>query len=262
MPSPFPGMDPYLEQPALWAGVHTSLISILREQLVPAVGPRFFVDVQETVYILDPDDPGQRVIRPDVVVVERPVAVTPRAIPGQIAEPVMVALAEPVDLRLPFLVLRDTVDRQVVATIELLSPVNKEAGSRGRREYLDKRRRGIASTAHWIEIDLLRAGERPPEARTRNDYYAALHRAGQGDALEVWFMDLPNPLPTIAVPLLAAMPDVALDLQAAVTTLYNRFAYELTLDYATPPPPPLLMPERGAWVAELLRRWRASPANS
>ena len=165
----------------------------------------------------------------------------------------MVALAEPVDLRLPFLVLRDTVDRQDVVTIELLSPVNKEAGSRGRREYLDKRRRGIASTAHWIEIDLLRAGERPPEARTRSDYYAALHRAGQGDALEVWFADLPSPLPTIAVPLLPTMADVALDLQASVTTLYDRFAYELTLDYAAPPPPPPLSPQRAAWIAELLR---------
>jgi hypothetical protein len=246
-------MAPYLEQPALWAGVHTSLISILREQLVPAVGPRFFVDVQETVYVLDPDDPGQRLIRPDVVVVERPVAVTPHVIPGQIAEAVMVALAEPVDLRQPFLVLRDTLDRQVVATIEILSPVNKEANSRGRREFLDKRRRGIASTAHWIEIDLLRAGERSPEVRARSDYYAALHRAGHGDALQVWFTDLPSPLPTIAVPLLPTMADVALDLQAAVTTLYDRFAYELTLDYAAPPPPPPLNPERAAWVAEQLR---------
>ena len=86
---------------------------------------------------------------------------------------------------------------------------------------MDKRRRGIESTAHWIEIDLLRAGERPPEARTRSDYYAALHRAGQGDALEVWFADLPSPLPTIAVPLLPTMADVALDLQASVTTLYD-----------------------------------------
>ena len=33
--SPFPGMDPYLEHPALWPGVHQSLITYLRDALVP-----------------------------------------------------------------------------------------------------------------------------------------------------------------------------------------------------------------------------------
>jgi hypothetical protein len=39
MHSPFPGMDPYLEAPSIWPDVHTTLMSIFREQLTPLLAP-------------------------------------------------------------------------------------------------------------------------------------------------------------------------------------------------------------------------------
>ena len=42
MPSPFPGMDPYLEEPRRWPDVHQSLITYIRDALQPAVRPRYF----------------------------------------------------------------------------------------------------------------------------------------------------------------------------------------------------------------------------
>src|SRR5438477_4232908 len=67
MPSPFPGMDPYLEDHALWPGVHDSLIVYTRDFLQPLLLPRYFVEIGERIYFEDP----REVIYPDAVVRER-----------------------------------------------------------------------------------------------------------------------------------------------------------------------------------------------
>ncbi len=43
MPSPFPGMDPYLEDPATWTGVHAAILGAIFERLGPAVRPKYAV---------------------------------------------------------------------------------------------------------------------------------------------------------------------------------------------------------------------------
>ncbi len=50
MPTPFPGMDPCLEHPALWPDLHNSLIIALRDALVPRLRPRYYVAVAERIY--------------------------------------------------------------------------------------------------------------------------------------------------------------------------------------------------------------------
>ena len=70
MPSPFPGMDPYLERAERWSGVHTRLIAVIGEILARQVAPRFFVDSEDNVYILGLDDPARSVVRPDPYMVE------------------------------------------------------------------------------------------------------------------------------------------------------------------------------------------------
>ena len=47
----FPGMDPYLEHPGLWKGFHTKLITVIQELLMPLLPDRYWVDVEETVYV-------------------------------------------------------------------------------------------------------------------------------------------------------------------------------------------------------------------
>ena len=68
MNSPFPGMDPYLEHPALWPDVHNSLIATLRDELAQAVAPRYYVALEQRAYLLTPDD-IVLVGRPDISVV-------------------------------------------------------------------------------------------------------------------------------------------------------------------------------------------------
>ena len=65
MPTPFPGMDPYLEQPALWPDVHNGLIAELRNTLVPQLRPRYYVALEERTYLAAPTG-LTFVSRPDV----------------------------------------------------------------------------------------------------------------------------------------------------------------------------------------------------
>jgi hypothetical protein len=157
-----------------------------------------------------------------------------------------------------YLEIRDTRTRAVITTIEILSPYNKAAGTRGREAFLRKRQAVLASLTHWIEIDLLRAGERPPEVRRRGDYYALLRRADTRDRYAVWAWSLRDRLPTIAVPLRPPLADVPLELQAMLETVYRRGHYADALDYQAPVPPPPLTGDDAAWVEEQLRAWRTS----
>src|SRR5438309_2151545 len=99
MPSPFPGMDPYLERH--WGDVHTRLITYASDQLNKALPRDLRARVEERVFVEFPDD--RRSIVPDVRILER-------AVPGRksgagatgvvTAEPLIVPLNEPITERL------------------------------------------------------------------------------------------------------------------------------------------------------------------
>jgi hypothetical protein len=250
-------MDPYLEAPERWSGVHSRLIAVLGELLTRQVAPHYFVDSEDHVYIIAPDDLARPLlVRPDLYVLETATAQPAQRGRGRIAAPQVIELPESWEVRYPYLEVRDAANREVVATLEILSPINKVAHSSGQRDFLRKRRQVMRSTAHWIEIDLLRAGARPLELRGSADYYAALHRAGAPRTLEVWTAMLREELPTIAVPLRAPAADVPLDLQEAVETVYARYRYDAGLDYAGPPALPPLSTGDLAWAEERITAWR------
>src|SRR5438876_707711 len=72
MPSPLPGMDPFIEKPSRWPGFHLRVISTAADVLVARLHPRFLVSVEERVYICDEADPGRHVLIPDISVIELP----------------------------------------------------------------------------------------------------------------------------------------------------------------------------------------------
>jgi hypothetical protein len=226
-------MDPYLEAPGGWGGVHGRLIAIIGELLNRDLGPDFAIMAARS--------PAR----------------------GGIAAPLHVSPGEPATIEQPYILIRDRASRRVVTIIELLSPINKlptapsGAVPPAREEFLEKRRATMASTTHWLELDLLRAGERPAEVRGAGDYYALLKRVGTG-LLDVWPISLRDPLPTIAVPLVAPHADVALDLQAAVDLLFERYRYAELLNYDAPPPAPALQWDDARWVGEHVARWWAA----
>ena len=71
MPSPFPGMDPYLEKPSRWPDVHHELISATRAALKALIGRKYNVRIEERIYISSDNDPGRVVLVPDIHVSPR-----------------------------------------------------------------------------------------------------------------------------------------------------------------------------------------------
>jgi hypothetical protein len=255
-------MDPYLEAPALWGGVHTRLITAIGDDLADRLAPRFIVDIETRVYIVTSDEPTRRPIVPDVYVVRGPRDGAGGGAAAVITPPRLVQPLFDLEVRERAVTIRDAANREVVAAIEVLSPFNKTAGSAGREAFLRKRQAVLASPAAWIEVDLLRAGERPAEVSGQSDYYALLHRGGVTDAFEVWPIDLRDRLPTIAVPLRPPEDDAPLDLQALLDGVYRRGHYADSLDYAAAPAPPRLRPADAAWAEGRVREWSARRAGA
>lgn len=259
MPSPFPGMDPFLEDPMYWPDVHASLISAIRDELVTEMSPDFFVRIEERVYITHPtDDPGYAALIPDVVVVAgRPQPAQPSATAGVMIAPFVEVerIMEP-EIHDRYLSVYDRRSHQVITVIELLTPTNKMKNSCGREMLLDKRKALTNAGASYLEIDLLRGGERDEDLLGHSDYLITLQRRGR-DKLQVWYAGLRDPLPTVAVPLRPPYADVPLALQRILNETYDRARYGDSVDYIDTPPPPALKTPDLLWVRRQLAEWRA-----
>lgn len=264
MPSPFPGMDPFIEG-YLWHDFHGSLIFAIRDMLVPYVRPRYVVRTEERVYLEQEAEDGQsRHIRPDLLIGE-PFSLPSRS-PGRpsaslTVEPVEITLplAEPVRER--YLTIRERETLDVITVIELLSPANKRAGSSDRTVYLSKRLEVLNSNANLVELDLLRGGKRLPaeEPLPPGDYYAVISRSDDRPRAAAYPWLLRGRMPLIPIPLAGGDPDVPLDLQAAFTMAYDRAGYDYSLDYEGEIVPPLPASDL-AWAQDILRsRTPAAP---
>jgi hypothetical protein len=261
--SPFPGMDPYLEAPTIWPDVHTTLMSIFREQLTPLLAPKYLAEL-ETQVVIDRLDDEPQVVLPDVSVSTPDVSTgTLTAVAAAAPAPVRVRVPLDVPTRLVSLYIRQRETARLVAVIELLSPVNKRRG-KGREEYIEKRRALLASPVHIIEIDLLRSYPRMPfdDPLPPAHYLVMVCNAGERPNSSVWPISVCQPLPTIPIPLLPPDPPVPLDIGQALRTAYERARYDLRVDYRKPPVP-RLSPADTAWAQALIgsRGSRAAPGD-
>ncbi len=258
MPSPFPGMDPYLE--AHWRDVHARLIIYACDALQGALPKALRARVEESVLLETPQGIGDHPLFPDVRVVEY---TSSRGLETQagrgvaVAEPLVVATeSEP-----PIETFLEIIDREsgnrVVTVIEFLSPSNKSPGP-NREQYLRKQREVCSSTANLVEIDLNRFGTHTlafplahvkPQGRT--SYMASVRRATRRGEAQVYPMPLWERLPIVKIPLRPGDADVPLDLQTLVEQCYRNGAYEGTIDYAVDPDPPLFGADE-TWAAERL----------
>jgi Protein of unknown function (DUF4058) len=252
MDTPFPGMDPYLEHPALWPGVHTRLIVALADQLGPKIRPRYVASVEERVFI----ESAEQDRIPDVWVQDtgqvRRMATVPSG--TAIATPLVVEVPQ-LEVREHYIVILDRYrDLGVVTVIELVSPSNKAAGP-GRDSYTAKRKEIRNSECHLVEIDLLRRGSHVmsvPEAYVKPagpfDYLACVNRWPSRNRFELYPWRLQSPLPTIGIPLADPDPDAPLSLQAALEHVYKLSGYELRVRYDEACNP-ALSPQDQEWAA-------------
>jgi len=239
----FPGMNPYLENPELWSEVHFGLISVLARSLNAVITPKYRAAVEKRVYA-----DSLLVGIPDVSVFQRSsdtksdpktTAAEPQRTTATLSEPLVVTVPIAEETQERFLEIREVVTGAIVTVVEVLSPKNKRAGE-GRVKYDAKRQTVLNSTAHLVEIDLLRTGETKPMAGgVTSDYRILVSRANRRPAAELYPFNLREPLPRFLLPLHPSDREPVVDLQNLLEQVYQEAALELAIDYSTQPIPPL-----------------------
>jgi hypothetical protein len=261
MPSPFPGMDPYLERPVFFGGLHTAMISYLREALQAVLPEPYYAESGERAWFeID------RHVEPDVNVLRAELP-TPRERGGVLVAEA--ALTAPVVVRVlhePFRELYLDVwtrlgdEERLVTTIEILSPTNKTPGEHGRNLYLRKQQAILSSKTHLVEIDLLRGGHHSTSVPWKHlekkglnfDYHVCVKHFDNLEDYYVYPIYLAERLPTVAIPLLPDDGVVAVDLQTAFDRSYDTGPYRRRVRYTEPVPPPALVADKAAWVEQVL----------
>jgi hypothetical protein len=216
MRSPFPGMNPYLEAPALWSEVHSWLIVELARLLNQRITPKYRAAVEKRLY-------------------------------EELNQPILVALPESETTVERYLEVREVATGEVVTVVEILSPKNKRFSmgeatptGEGRDQYLNKRQKVLGSQSHLVEIDLLRGGEAlPMQDAGMSDYRVLVSRVEQRPIAELYPFNLRDRLPCFGFPLRSEDEVVPIDLNLLMQLVYEAAALNLAIDYGQQPTPGL-----------------------
>lgn len=267
MPSPFPGMDPYLESPDWFPNLHHDLIFCIKETLQTRLPASYYTQSNQRIWL----EYSRRYVEPDVEVV-RSVGRPRKRGRGGIAiaeprpsEPLMVSVEtiEHGPFTESFVEIRRRQGKEIrlVSSLEVLSLSNKTPGNPGREQYLNKQREVLDGEVHLVEIDLLRRGTHSSAiprdlARAKAgafDYHVSVHRFDRPNDFFIYPIPLEQRLPVIAIPLLPGDPDVPLDLQAVFDRAYEAGPYAREVDYGVDPIVPRLRPDQAKWAAARIK---------
>ncbi len=239
MSSPFPGMNPYLEHPDFWQGLHHLLIVEIARFLAPQLRPKYIVAVEVRMYETGGEDLLGKL--PDVAVVAPP------------AQPVTVTIPVPEVIKQGYLEIREVETKEVVTAIEIISPVNKRPGE-GRKTYETKRQRVIGSFTNLVEIDLLRNWQPMPfdNRGIQTDYRILVCRSDRRPLADLYGFNLSQEIPKFPIPLKPADVEPVVDLQALLNTVYDVAGYDMRIDYRREPVP-ALSETNAAWADALLK---------
>jgi hypothetical protein len=254
MRSPFPGIDPYLEHPARWPGVHARLIVAIANALEESLSLNYIVEVKKRVYQVTPED-AVLVGIPDASIVTKQAQI-PQPEGGtatiiRTTESIAVTLPMPEEVKEGYLEIRDIATGEVITVIEVLSPKNKRTGV-GRNAYNAKRQAIFSSQTHLVEIDLLRDGI-PMDLMSivpTTDYRILVSQSELRPKGDLYAFSVMQSIPVTPIPLRSGEADIHLDLQEILNRVYQQARYGMAIDYSIPPVPPLLEATQ-AWAKQL-----------
>ncbi len=222
MASPFPGMDPFLEDDKRWQAFHPLLVHSLYQMLLPGLLDRYRARVGEREYAS--------------------------------AEALFTSIVREEHKEL-FIEVRQRADSRLITRIEVISPANKITAE-GRRLYTEQRDEIKQMNANLVEIDLVLQGQTlidcARDATPTWDYAVVVTRWTHPDRYEIYSATLPKRLPRFRVPLASDDRDTVLDLQAAVARAYDQGAFNTVIDY-TRDPATRLTDESRRWLDERLK---------
>ena len=263
MPSPFPGVDPYVETLGLWEDFHSGFLNYCRDSLNEILPDHYAANFGVHLELVSLEETESLSTIPDVLISEQ--GHHSRAGSRRVRRSGGTATIEPVRIALPpgrkvemkrlWIEILRVPGRAPVTVIELLSPTNK--GGEGLGKYLRKRRATIRRKVHLVEIDLLLGGQRLPMKGPLppGDFYALVSRSEERPQSDVYAWTIRDPLPTIPIPLLRPDPDVPLDMAAGFARSYDRGRYASLIDYARPPATIRNAADR-AWVERTVKAAR------
>lgn len=264
MPSPFPGMNPYLEDSLFWSEFHSRLIVELSNVLIPNLRPKYYVGVETRTYT-DTGTEELLVGIPDALVLPaNPPRLSSESKPASGSEvavksrPTPIQLPMPVEITERYLEVREAGTNTVVTVIEVLSPKNKRSGD-GRVTYEQKRQRVLGSLSHLVEIDLLRANPPMPMMGEidRSDYRIVVSRSSLRPAADLYGFSVREAIPEFPLPLKPDDAELSVNLQTIVDRVYDLGSYDVRIDYHQSAPPPAFSKSDQQWIDELL-----APLNS
>jgi Protein of unknown function (DUF4058) len=260
-------MDPFLETNPIFQELHTQMLAEMQALLQPQLRPKYVARLERhlsegSVWEATEGTLSLERKEPDVTIVSRSPTRSHKGSTATLARPVASAAedleADELELRKQrriVIYVRDR-PRLTVTGIELLSPGNKQLGAVAQERYLEKRASALHGGLHWVEIDLLRGGARPPMPVTvpaSADYLSYVAQAtptGWNHLVYAW--TLRDPLPVLPIPLLGK-DQAQLDLGTCFTAAYDRIAADDEVNYDLDPPPPALGKTHAAWLGQLLR---------
>ena len=259
--NPFPGMNPYLEDPRFWRGFHNKFIALLETQLNAVLPKGYAANAEGRITI----EPLEQVMIPDTVITRDSTYLPNSGSPVSTAAQEMserhgVLTLERYEFNEMYLeILTGDEWEQVVTVIELLSPTNKAASSRSHRDYIAKQETLLDGSINLVEIDLLRGGSHTVAApkdqlNAKGDWHhlVSIYRFWRPYNIEFWLNGLPEPLPTISIPLLQNVEEPQFNLQEMINELYDAGPYPRRIDYSKPPFVRLSSEEK-IWADALLR---------
>jgi hypothetical protein len=233
----FPGMNPYLENPALWSEVHSWLIVELARSLNPSLIPKYRAAVEKRVYL-----DALLVGIPDASVFQQnPEASRTSGVTTRVLQPAPIRVTLPLteEITERYLEIREVKTGRVVTVVEVLSPKNKQGGE-GRDKYLTKRQKVLNSATHLVEIDLLRRGNFMPMAQAiRSHYRILVSRANLRPEAELYPFNLRESIPHFLLPLQSGDEEPVVNLSEVLGEVYQEAALDLAIDYSVQPVPPL-----------------------
>jgi hypothetical protein len=223
MPSPFPGMDPYLEDEGLWPAFHHQLVTSLYQILLPGLVDRYRARVAQRHYTTE------QALFTSIVREEH---------------------------HEELIEIRQRADGRLITLVDVVGPCNKTTGS-GRQAYLAKRNEGKTMGANLVEIDLVLQGQ-PLLDYSREglpdwDYAVTVTRATQPDRFEIYTATLQKRLPRFRLPLGHDDRDMVVDLHTTYTRGYDQGGFAAKIDYKRDPSTTLSTEDR-QWLDEFLKQ--------
>jgi predicted transcriptional regulator len=223
MPSPFPGMDPYLEEESLWPTFQHQLVLSLYQILLPGLVDRYRARIAQRQYVTE------QALFTSIIREEH---------------------------QEDYIEIRQRNDGRLVTLIDVVSPANKITAA-GRSAYLEKRKESRNVSANLVELDLVLQGE-PTLDYSRDglpdwDYAVTVTRSTQPERYEIYTATLQKRLPRFRLPLAADDRDTVLDLHTVFSRCYDQGGFAARIDYQKDPVTALHAEDR-QWLQELLRQ--------